>query len=113
VPLAQRRRARLLQPDRSLAIDLVRRFAAVRARRRDRGRWSRGRRAARASVHSGDGSAMIEHVLVTGASGGIGRAIVQRLSGPTRKVAVIGRDVSKLLDLAAAVHLAVDLADED
>ena len=44
-------------------------------------------------------------VLVTGASGGIGRALVERLKARGLQVAAVGRELSLLKAGAAALHI--------
>ena len=46
--------------------------------------------------------------LITGARGGVGRALVARLRAAGHPVAAVGRDRSALLDLAADAHIAAD-----
>jgi NAD(P)-dependent dehydrogenase (short-subunit alcohol dehydrogenase family) len=47
-------------------------------------------------------------VLITGASGGIGRALARQLHSEGRRVAAVGRDVDRLADVEAAVRIAAD-----
>ncbi len=47
-------------------------------------------------------------VLVTGATGGIGRALVARLKARDRLVAAVGRDLSRLKEVAADLHIEAD-----
>lgn len=47
-------------------------------------------------------------VLVTGASGGIGRALVARLKTRGLQVAAVGRDLSRLKEVAADLHIEAD-----
>lgn len=47
-------------------------------------------------------------VLVTGARGGIGRALVARLRARGMRVAAVGRDAAALADLPAEAHIAAD-----
>jgi len=47
-------------------------------------------------------------VLITGASGGIGRALARQLHSEGRRVAAVGRDVGRLADVEAAVRIAAD-----
>ena len=47
-------------------------------------------------------------VLVTGASGGIGRALAQQMHALGCRVAVAGRDANRLADVHAAVRIAAD-----
>jgi NAD(P)-dependent dehydrogenase (short-subunit alcohol dehydrogenase family) len=46
--------------------------------------------------------------LITGASGGIGRALARQLHARGCRVAVVGRDASRLADVDAAVRIAAD-----
>jgi len=46
--------------------------------------------------------------LITGASGGIGRALAHRLHGQGIRVAAVGRDASRLADVDAAVRIVAD-----
>jgi NAD(P)-dependent dehydrogenase (short-subunit alcohol dehydrogenase family) len=46
--------------------------------------------------------------LVTGARGGIGRALVQRLRARGLRVAAVGRDAATLADLPAQAHISAD-----
>ena len=46
--------------------------------------------------------------LVTGASGGIGRALVRQLHAQGCRVAAVGRDAGRLADVEAAVRIAAD-----
>jgi NAD(P)-dependent dehydrogenase (short-subunit alcohol dehydrogenase family) len=46
--------------------------------------------------------------LVTGASGGIGRALAHRLHAQGLRVAAVGRDASRLADIDAAARIAAD-----
>ncbi|MDE2271215.1 MAG: SDR family oxidoreductase [Xanthomonadaceae bacterium] len=52
-------------------------------------------------------------VLVTGAAGGIGRALVQRLDAAGWRVAVVGRDAARLDALPAALRIVADAGDPD
>jgi NAD(P)-dependent dehydrogenase (short-subunit alcohol dehydrogenase family) len=55
-----------------------------------------------------------DNILITGASGGIGRALSKQLSGEGRNLFLSGRDVGKLEELATEVgagYLAGDLTD--
>lgn len=47
--------------------------------------------------------------LITGARGGIGRALVQRLRSRGVRVAAVGRDIITLAEVAADAHIAVDV----
>ena len=46
--------------------------------------------------------------LITGASGGIGRALARQLHARGCRVAVVGRDIGRLADVEAAVRIAAD-----
>ena len=46
--------------------------------------------------------------LITGASGGIGRALARQLHDQGCHVAAVGRDAGRLADVAAAVRIAAD-----
>ncbi|MBP6652041.1 MAG: SDR family NAD(P)-dependent oxidoreductase, partial [Xylophilus sp.] len=46
--------------------------------------------------------------MVTGARGGIGRQVVQRLRTQGHRVAVVGRDAASLDSLAADARIAAD-----
>ncbi len=46
--------------------------------------------------------------IVTGASGGIGRVLVERLRARGIKVAAVGRDLSRLKEVAADLHIEAD-----
>ena len=46
--------------------------------------------------------------LVTGASGGIGRALVRQLHAQGCRVAAVGRDAGRMADMEAAVRIAAD-----
>lgn len=47
-------------------------------------------------------------VLITGASGGIGRALARQLQAQGFRVAAVGRDVARLADVEAAARIAAD-----
>ncbi len=47
-------------------------------------------------------------VLITGASGGIGRALAQQLHAQGWRVAAVGRDADRLAEVEAAVRIAAD-----
>jgi NAD(P)-dependent dehydrogenase (short-subunit alcohol dehydrogenase family) len=51
---------------------------------------------------------MTSIVLITGASGGIGRALARQLQAQGCRVAAVGRDASRLADVDAAVRIAAD-----
>ena len=51
---------------------------------------------------------MTSIALITGASGGIGRALACRLHAQGCRVAAVGRDASRLAEVDAAVRIAVD-----
>jgi NAD(P)-dependent dehydrogenase (short-subunit alcohol dehydrogenase family) len=51
---------------------------------------------------------MTSIVLITGAGGGIGRALAHRLHAHGVRVAAVGRDASRLADVDAAVRIAAD-----
>jgi NAD(P)-dependent dehydrogenase (short-subunit alcohol dehydrogenase family) len=51
---------------------------------------------------------MNDIALVTGARGGIGRALVARLHARGLRVAAVGRDAQTLADVAADAHIALD-----
>ena len=51
---------------------------------------------------------MTSIVLITGASGGIGRALARQLHAQGFRVAAAGRDVARLADVEAAVRIAAD-----
>ena len=46
--------------------------------------------------------------LITGASGGIGRALARQLHARGCRVAVVGRDAGRLADVEAALRIAAD-----
>ena len=52
---------------------------------------------------------MTSIVLITGASGGIGRALVHHLHAQGYRVAAVGRDTDRLTDVEAAVRIAADV----
>lgn len=52
-------------------------------------------------------------VLVTGASGGIGRALATRLTHDGWRVAAVGRDAARLAEVPAAVHVVADVTQAD
>ena len=56
---------------------------------------------------------MTPTVLVTGASGGIGRALAALLGKRGWRVAAVGRDSSRLAELPAALHIAADVTTPD
>lgn len=56
---------------------------------------------------------MNDIALVTGARGGIGRALVARLRARGLRVAAVGRDVETLADVAADAHIALDCTTPD
>ena len=51
--------------------------------------------------------------LITGASGGIGRALARQLHAHGCRVAVVGRDADRLADVEAAVRIAADTTSPD
>ena len=51
---------------------------------------------------------MTSIALITGASGGIGRALARQLHGQGCRVAAVGRNADRLADVEATVHLAAD-----
>lgn len=51
---------------------------------------------------------MSDIVLITGASGGIGRALAATLHGRGWRVAAVGRDAGRLAEVPAAAHLVAD-----
>ena len=51
---------------------------------------------------------MTSIVLITGASGGIGRALARKMHGQGCLVAAVGRDANRLTDVDAAVRIAAD-----
>ncbi|HKX94385.1 MAG TPA: SDR family oxidoreductase [Methylibium sp.] len=56
---------------------------------------------------------MNDIALVTGARGGIGRALVARLRARGLRVAAVGRDAETLADVAADAHIALDCTTPD
>lgn len=52
---------------------------------------------------------MTSTVLITGASGGIGRALATQLTERGWRVAAVGRDLSRLADVPAALRIAADV----
>jgi NAD(P)-dependent dehydrogenase (short-subunit alcohol dehydrogenase family) len=52
-------------------------------------------------------------VLITGASGGIGRALASQLHAQGCQVAAVGRDAARLADVAAAVRIEADTTTPD
>lgn len=51
---------------------------------------------------------MTSIVLITGASGGIGRALANQLHSQGLRVAVVGRDIDRLTNVDAALRIAAD-----
>ena len=51
---------------------------------------------------------MTSIALITGASGGIGRALARQLHGQGCRVAAVGRNADRLADVEATVHIAAD-----
>lgn len=51
--------------------------------------------------------------LITGASGGIGRALARQMQTQGYRVAAVGRDAGRLADVQAAVHIAADTTTPD
>lgn len=51
---------------------------------------------------------MTSIALITGASGGIGRALAQQLSAQGCRVAAVGRDAGRLADVPSDVHIVAD-----
>ncbi len=56
---------------------------------------------------------MNDIALVTGARGGVGRALVARLRARGLRVAAVGRDAATLAEVAADAHLALDCTTPD
>lgn len=56
---------------------------------------------------------MTSIALITGASGGIGRALVRRLSTSGCRVAAVGRDADRLAEVEADVHIVADTTTPD
>lgn len=56
---------------------------------------------------------MTSIVLITGASGGIGRALAHHLHVQGLRVAAVGRDADRLTDVEAAVRIAADVTTPD
>lgn len=56
---------------------------------------------------------MNDIALITGARGGIGRALVARLRARGLRVAAVGRDTETLADVAADAHIALDCTTPD
>jgi NAD(P)-dependent dehydrogenase (short-subunit alcohol dehydrogenase family) len=52
---------------------------------------------------------MTSIALITGASGGIGRALATRLTARGVQVAAVGRDAAKLADVSAAIRIVADV----
>lgn len=52
---------------------------------------------------------MTSIVLITGASGGIGRALARQLHAQGLRVAVVGRDADRLADVDAALRISADV----
>ena len=51
---------------------------------------------------------MTSIALITGASGGIGRALARQLHGQGCRVAAVGRNADRLADVEATVRIAAD-----
>ncbi len=51
-------------------------------------------------------NAGLRHVLVTGASSGLGRALARAYAAPGRRITLMGRDAARLAEVAAAVEAA-------
>jgi NAD(P)-dependent dehydrogenase (short-subunit alcohol dehydrogenase family) len=56
---------------------------------------------------------MTSIALITGASGGIGRALARQLHAKGCRVAAVGRDAGRLADMEAAVRIAADTTTPD
>jgi NAD(P)-dependent dehydrogenase (short-subunit alcohol dehydrogenase family) len=52
-------------------------------------------------------------VLITGASGGVGRALARLLHSQGKRVAAVGRDADRLRDVDAEVRIACDVTTLD
>jgi len=55
-------------------------------------------------------AAMSAILMITGASGGIGRALARRAQADGWRVAAVGRDAGRLADVEAAAHIVADVA---
>ena len=51
---------------------------------------------------------MNDITLVTGAGGGIGRALAQQLAARDRRVVAVGRDAARLAEVPAALRVVAD-----